>query len=414
MINLGGKMAKVINLDHFGRGIVKHNNKITFIANALINEDIEYEIIKENKKYNLGRVVKINQESPKRVIPLCPYFNICGGCSLQHLNYQDTITFKKEKVKEIISKYTNLITNIKIIENKSPFNYRNKISLKIVNKEVGYYQNDSHNLVKINKCLIAKNAINKCLEDIKYLNIINGSVTIKCNYNNELLLVINTKDNLKIDIDYLTRKHKIVGIIVNDKIYYGEDKFIEIINNKLFQVSYNSFFQINDYITSKLFEIIKDNIKENSIVADMFCGVGTLGIIASYKAKKVYGIEVISNAIKNALINKKINKRDNIDFMLGDANKLVFKIKDKIDTIIVDPPRSGLSKDGVDSILKINPKDLIYISCDPMTLARDLNILKEKYDIKEFYIADMFSYTYHVESICLLIRKNKKLKYYQK
>ena len=134
----------------------------------------------------------------------------------------------------------------------------------------------------------------------------------------------------------------------------------------------------------------------------MFCGVGTLSIVAATKALKVYGIEIVKNAVGNALINKEINNCENVEFLLGDANKLVFMIKDKIDTLIIDPPRRGISKQGFNSILKILPNMIIYISCDSMTLARDLSKLKSSYMINDFYVADMFSYTYHVECICVL------------
>ena len=401
-------MPKIINLDHFGRGIIKDNKKITFIENTLVGEDVDYEIIEEHKKYNIGKVLNFNSLSKSRVIAPCPYYESCGGCKVQHMSYEDTLEFKKNKVSEILKKYANLNLDIQTIANDTPYNYRNKISLKIINGDVGFYKSESHTLVKINKCLIAKKILNLFIKDIKYLNIKNGTITLRCNYNDELLIDIKTKENIAIDLEYLVNKYKLVGIVINDKIYYQEDKFIEKINNKLFQVSYNSFFQVNDNITSKIFNIVKENINENSIVVDMFCGVGTLGIVASKKAKMVYGIEIVPNAIKNALINKKINKVDNINFMLGDANKLVFKINDNIDTLIIDPPRAGLSKDGLESTLKLSPKNIIYISCDPMTLARDLKSLKDKYNITKFYIADMFSYTYHVECVAALYRRESK------
>lgn len=398
-------MSKVLNLDHYGRGIVKENGKVTFISNTLKDEEIEYKVVEDKKKYCVGEVTKYLNKSSKRVNSPCPYFNICGGCALQHMSYEETLEFKKDKVANILERYASLKPDIDIIKNDNPYNYRNKVSLKVVNGKIGFYKINSHDLVQIDKCLLAEEAINKFINDINLVNIKNGDITIRTNYNAELLIIINTSDELKIDIKTLKKHHKIVGIVLNNKLIDGEDKFIEIINNHLFQVSYNSFFQINRNVTAKIFDIVKENIDSDAIVADMFCGVGTLGLMAATNAQKVYGIEVVDNAIKNALINKKINKKDNIEFMLGDANKLVFKISDKINTIIVDPPRSGLSKAGIDSILKICPKDIIYISCDPMTLARDLNVLKNEYEITKFYIADMFSYTYHVESICILKKK---------
>ncbi len=397
-------MAIITKLDHFGRGIF-YDTKITFIDYALPNEEVEYKIIKETLKYNVATITNLKKKSEDRVDYPCPYFLKCGGCSLEHLKYAKTLKFKQEKVAEILSKYANLDVKINVIANPSPYNYRNKISLKIWQGKAGFYESKTHSLVEINECLLAQDAINKFIKDIKYLHLENADVIIRTNYNNELLIDIKSQHIEHIDIDYLTKKHKIVGIIVNDKIYYGEDKFMEIIDKKLFQVSYNSFFQVNPYITAKIFALVSENIKPHSIVADLFCGVGTLGIIAAGKANKVYGIEIVPNAIKNALINKKINNSNNIEFCLGDANKVLFAIQDNIDTIILDPPRSGLSKTGKEAILKLLPQDIIYISCDPMTLARDLKDLNKYYEVKKVYIADMFSYTYHVESICLLTKK---------
>ena len=396
-------MVKIEKLDHFGRGITYVDNKITFVSYALPNEEIEYKIIKKAKKYNLAIMSKLITKSIDRIDYPCCYFKQCGGCALQHLKYEKTIEFKEQKLKEILKIYADIKDiDVKIIKNDNPYNYRNKLSLKIKDGNWGFYEEKTHNLVKIEQCLLADNPINKLIKDIKYFHLINANVIIRTNYNAELLIIIKTKEKINIDTNYLSKNHKIVGIIVNDKIYYGEDKFINIINHNLFQVSYNSFFQVNPYVTIKLFNLITDNIKENSVVVDLFCGVGTLSIVAAKKAQKVYGIETIPNAIKNALINKKINKCDNIDFCLGDANTQVLEIKDKIDIIIVDPPRSGLSNDGLKALLKIQPETIIYISCNPLTLARDIKFLKSKYNLEKIYMADMFSYTYHIETICVL------------
>ena len=395
-------MIKVQKLDHYGRGIIKENGKVTFIPNALPNEEIEYKVQKENNKYNEGFVTKYINKSKDRIEPYCPFYNSCGGCALQHLSYDKTLEFKTKKVENILSKYASININTQVIKNENIYNYRNKVSLKVKDGKYGFYSQNTHQLIQINECKIASYAINSFIKDLKYLDIKNGSITIRSNYNNELMIIINSDEKPSIDIDYLKKHHKIVGVIFNNKILYGDDKYIEIIDDYLFQVSYDSFFQINRYITSKIFNIVSNQISKDSVVVDLFCGVGTLSTVASKKALKVYGIEIVPNAIKNALVNKKINKTENIEFMLGNANDLVSKINEKVDTIIIDPPRCGLSKSGVEAILGIMPKDIIYISCDPMTLARDLNILKDSYNVKELYVADMFSYTFHVECVCVL------------
>lgn len=391
-------------LDNHGRGICYINNKITFIENALPNEEVEIKITKENKKYNEGIVTKYIKKSSKRIEPKCPYFEECGGCNLLNTTYEETIKFKKDKLESIISKYAKINKNIDIIESQNTLNYRNKITLKVINNKYGYYVSNTHKLVSINNCLLAEQPIKEFIKDINKLNIKNGEVIIRSNYNEELLVVINTKDKINPDIEYLKENHKIVGFIINNEIINGDNKFIEIINNKMFQVSYDSFFQINRYICGKLFELINDNIKEDETILDLYCGVGTLGLNAN-KAKKIYGIEIIPNAIINAITNAKINKQNNAYYMVGNTSKCIDKINDKIDTIIIDPPRSGLDEITRNTIIDMKPNKILYISCDPMTLARDLNILKEYYNINLIKGLDMFPYTYHVECVSVLCRK---------
>lgn len=170
-----------------------------------------------------------------------------------------------------------------------------------------------------------------------------------------------------------------------------------------FTVSYNSFFQVNNYINSELFNLIKENIVGKTIL-DLYSGVGTLSIVASKVVDKVYSIEVTQNAVKNALINAKINKCDNINFILGKVEDKIGFINDKIDTIIVDPARAGLDKKTIEVINKLSPQRIIYVSCDTQSLANNLVDLAN-YEIKKFYILDMFSYTYHIECFCILDRK---------
>lgn len=391
-------------LDNHGRGICYINNKITFIENALPNEEVEIKITKENKKYNEGIVTKYIKKSSKRIEPKCPYFEECGGCNLLNTTYEETIKYKKDKLESIMSKYAKINKNIDIIESQNTLNYRNKITLKVINNKYGYYVSNTHKLVSINNCLLAEQPIKEFIKDINKLNIKNGEVIIRSNYNEEILIVINTKDKINPDIEYLKENHKIVGFIVNNEIINGDNKFIEIINNKMFQVSYDSFFQINRYICGKLFELINDNIKEGETILDLYCGVGTLGLNAN-KTKKIYGIEIIPNAIINAITNAKINKQNNAYYMVGNTSKCIDKINDKIDTIIIDPPRSGLDEITRNTIIDMKPNKILYISCDPMTLARDLNILKEYYNINLIKGLDMFPYTYHIETICIMERR---------
>ena len=394
---------KIEKLDNTGRGICYINDKITFVKNALPGEIVNIKIIKETKKINEAIVTNYIKTSPLRIKPICPYFGICGGCDLQHIDYNETIKYKQEKLEGLLKKYANINYKPEIIPSINHLNYRNKITLKIKNKEFGYYEPSSHDLIKIKNCYLAEEAIYKFIPDIKKLDITNGELIIRNNYNNELLIWIKTKDKIKPDIEYLKSKHKIAGIILNNKTISGDNSFIEIINEQLFNVSYDSFFQINRYMCSKIFDLCLDNIEDNNCLLDLYCGVGTLGINASKKANKVFGIEIVKNAVLNAITNAKINKKE-IYYMLGDVSTCLPKIKEKVDTIIVDPPRAGLDPKTKETIIKFNSKKIIYISCDPVTLCRDIKELNKYYNISMIKGLDMFPYTEHIETFCILER----------
>lgn len=392
---------KIERFDDLGRGISYINNKVTFIDKVVPEDIVEVELTKEKKKYNEAKLIKIIKPSPLRIDAKCPYFSKCGGCQFQNITYENTIKYKKEKIVNIFSKHKISIFP-EVITNISSYNYRNKITLKVNNYKIGFYINKTHNLVEINKCLLANPAINASIPLIKRFNICNGEVTIRCNQNAEILIVINSQDNLNIDTNYLKSKIKLVGIVVNNKTYYGENSLFERMNNLLFKISYDSFFQVNPFIASQLFQIIGDNIDSSDKVLDLYCGVGTLSLMAAKKAQKVLGIEVVPNAIINALFNARINDLNNTQFVINDASTAISKIKPDFNKIIVDPPRSGLTKNIIDVLLKIKPDEIIYVSCDPQTLVRDFTLLSSIYEIKKSYILDMFSYTYHIECVCLL------------
>ena len=389
--------VKIERFDDLGRGISYINNKVTFIDKVVPEDIVEVELTKEKKKYNEAKLIKIIKPSPLRIDAKCPYFSKCGGCQFQNITYENTIKYKKEKIVNIFSKhkisiFPEVITNI--------------ITLKVNNYKIGFYINKTHNLVEINKCLLANPAINASIPLIKRFNICNGEVTIRCNQNAEILIVINSQDNLNIDTNYLKSKIKLVGIVVNNKTYYGENSLFERMNNLLFKISYDSFFQVNPFIASQLFQIIGDNIDSSDKVLDLYCGVGTLSLMAAKKAQKVLGIEVVPNAIINALFNARVNDLNNTQFVINDASTAISKIKPDFNKIIVDPPRSGLTKNIIDVLLKIKPDAIIYVSCDPQTLVRDFTLLSSIYEIKKSYILDMFSYTYHIETILILIKKS--------
>ena len=385
-------------MDHFGNGIGNINGKIIFVKGALPGETVDVTITKDKKSFMEGTINTIIYKSSKRVEPFCKYFGVCGGCSLCHLNYENTLEYKKERVKNILSKFD--IPKINVIRNENDLYYRNKIELKIVDGKLGFYEKSTHNLIEIKECKVTKKSINKSFEFVKNMKLENANVTIRANYNDEVLIIIDSKEK---PVILNPEDYKIVGIVLNDKCIYGQDNFMEKINNLFFTVSYNSFFQVNNYINLKLFNLIKENIVGKTVL-DLYSGVGTLSIVASKVVDKVYSIEVTQNAVKNALINAKINKCDNINFILGKVEDKIGFINDKIDTIIVDPARAGLDKKTIEVINNICPQRIIYVSCDTQSLANNLVDLTN-YEIKRFYILDMFSYTYHIECFCILDRK---------
>lgn len=385
-------------MDHFGNGIGNINGKIIFVKGALPGETVDVTITKDKKSFMEGTINTIIYKSSKRVEPFCKYFGVCGGCSLCHLNYENTLEYKKERIKNILSKFD--IPKINVIRNENDLYYRNKIELKIVDGKLGFYEKSTHNLIEIKECKVTKKSINKSFEFVKNMKLENANVTIRANYNDEVLIIIDSKEK---PVILNPEDYKIVGIVLNDKCIYGQDNFMEKINNLFFTVSYNSFFQVNNYINLELFNLIKENIVGKTVL-DLYSGVGTLSIVASKVVDKVYSIEVIPNAVKNALINAKINKCDNINFILGKVEDKIGFINDKIDTIIVDPVRAGLDKKTIEVINNICPQRIIYVSCDTQSLANNLVDLAN-YEIKKFYILDMFSYTYHIECFCILDRK---------
>ena len=256
-------------------------------------------------------------------------------------------------------------------------------------------------IIPIDECPIASKSINNIIPLLKDLNIINGQIIIRSNLNQELLIIIKSNDKLKIDINKLKEKNKIAGIVLNDQVYYNDPFLIEVINKIIYKITYDAFFQVNPFVASKLFNLIKENINADDLVLDLYCGVGTLSLNASLKAKKVLGIEVVPSAVINATYNAKINKLS-ASFVLNKVEDALTKINFNFNTVIIDPPRKGLDSKTLNFLLKQKVPKIIYVSCDPQTLVRDLQELKKQYNITKFYILDMFSYTYHVECVCVL------------
>lgn len=399
--------VEVTKLDHQGRGIAKINDKIIFIPNALPEETVDVDIILEKKKYYEGIIKETINASDKRINSICPYFEECGGCQFLNMNYPDSLDYKQNKVEEIMNKYLGIkikINNIVACDNN--LYYRNKTTFQVEN-DIGFFKEKTNTLIPVDKCYISDIKINDIYKAIKdNINLTNvKQVIIRATKNTlESMVIFKTSnyiDNKKI-IDIL--KKKVDSIYINDELIYGKGKIIENLCNKNFYISPSSFFQVNTLQAEKLYNkaIVYADIKKEDTVLDLYCGTGTIGIVASDKAKKVIGIELNKEAIKDANENKKLNNINNIEFYAGDVGKILNKNNYKPDIIIVDPPRAGLDSLALSQILNIRPKKLVYVSCDLMTLARDLKLLSNDYDILELTPVDMFPYTAHVESVCAL------------
>ena len=393
--------VRIEKLDHFGRGISRINEKIVFIPNTLKDDLVEIEIVKNNKKFLEGRVVNYIEKAPRKKI--CPYSDICGGCHIIDMDYKDQLIYKEQKIKELFRKTFKEDLIIKDVISDCNTNYRNKITLHVKDKKLGFYKEESNDLVEIDYCIIAKEDINNIIKKLKQLVKINNITDIVIRSNKGILLDIKGSISSDVLLDIF---NDIDVIYLNNKLIKGEGVIYEEVLDKIFKISPKSFFQVNTKVCSKIFDKVRNYIKDNNYkkVLDLYCGTGIIGILISSLVEDVVGIEVVSDAIRNAIDNKELNKINNIDFICDKVENRISEFKN-IDLIIVDPPRSGLDKNSINSILKISPKDMIYISCDPATLMRDLSLLSSDYEIVEFSIADMFPNTYHVESIVFLRKK---------
>lgn len=390
---------KIEKLDYDGRGITFVDGKITFVPKTLPEEMVELEIIEENKKYNIAKA-NVLSSSAKRIESKCPYFDHCGGCQFHHVKAEDELLIKKSSIQEQFERNLNYDEKIKVISNQL-LRYRNKISLKVLDAKFGYYEERSHDFVEIQECLIVKDTINHLIKDLTFFKINSGYIIIRSNYNNEILVIIESEDKVTLNEDLL-KKHRVIGVLQNNKLIYGQSFYYERLNGVIYKVSYNSFFQINLEIASKLFDYVNKLVKPNLRIIDLYCGAGTIGLQLAKNAKEIVGVEIVKNAVINGINNAKINKINNIKFSLGNVSDVFKKIKGNFDLIVVDPPRAGLDKGTIKTILQRKTKELIYISCNPKTLIRDLKELTSIYKIKEVQCFDMFFRTPNLETVVLL------------
>ena len=398
--------VRIEKLDHFGRGITFIDGKICFVEHALPNEIVELEIIKETKKYILGKAIDYLETSPDREIEKCKYFNICGGCNLEHYNYLKENEFKQAKVQELINKFAKIDIKVNDIIYDEEKNYRNKLTLHGKDKKLGLYKKETNELIEISNCNLVDKRINDIIsilqEIAKESNI--EEVIIRVSNDSKKLMIkikgeVSNIEKLKsIDIDVL---------IVNDKVYTNSNQIITEIGSKKYYVSVESFFQVNKTLTTKLYNEVKkivEEVKPNKVL-DLYCGTGTIGIYVAEHTNEVIGVDYSSSNINDANKNKELNNSNNITFINDKVENVIDSFESNIDLVIVDPPRAGLDPKTIEHLKRINPTIIIYVSCDPSTLARDLKELSTDYNIKYIQPFNMFPRTYHVENVVKLEKK---------
>ena len=395
--------VKVDRLDHQGRGIAMLD-KVTFIPNALPGEIVDIDIVESKSKYNIGEVKYYIEKSERRMKPVCPYYDVCGGCTLMHMSYDDEVKYKEEKIKNIMQRFAGLTNVSKIVPCSSDLHYRNKVTFKVGDK-LGLYKNDSHDITYIDNCDLISEKMNSYIEIINKMDLRGVSeVVIRESYNADMI-IFKCDEDVKLDVDdletnvirYYDRKYKTLK---------GNNYIIDKIGDVSYKISPSSFFQVNSHQVKKLYDLVLNNLNlsKTDKVLDLYCGTGTIGLYIARMCGDVFGIEINEDAIKDANYNKKINDIDNIFFTAGDS-KIIKDISYKPNKIVVDPPRAGLDKAVIDEMININPERIVYVSCDPITLARDLNFFKDNYNVEKIIPVDMFPRTYHVETVCVLERK---------
>lgn len=387
-------------LNHQGMGIGRINNKVVFVEDGLVGEKVLVKIVEDNKKYMVSKIVKRLTISKDRCKYDCIYYDRCGGCNIASLIYEKQLEFKKGKVIDIFKKYADILIDPKIIKTNE-YHYRNKIVMHVENGKMGYYEKNTNKVVSIDKCLIASDTINKILKKIEDNIDLNKvkQIMIRSTYKDSMVVIDG-----EVDIDSLIKALEFVtSIYVNKKLVYGKSKIIEKIGDYLFYISCDSFFQVNTNQAYNLYNQVLTyaNLNKDDVVLDLYCGTGTIGIYLAKYCKSVLGIEINEMAIMDANENKKLNNIDNISFINGSVS-IINKLEVKANVVVVDPPRSGLDNVTIDTLIKMKVDKIIYVSCDPMTLSRDIKRLSNVYKLEDITLFDMFAQDYHVESVCVL------------
>lgn len=446
-------IVDIIDNGFEGEGIAKIDNFTIFIPNSIKGEKVKVLIVKVLTSHAFGKVLEIINKSDKRVEVDCKTYKRCGGCNLRHVKYGETLNMKQNAVQSLVNK--TLKTKIQVEETlgmENPHFYRNKAQYPIGvdkdgNPQIGVFANRTHEIIPIKKCFIqnekserlakfvfnwiVKNNISIYNEktrkglirhivtkigiktnEIMCIIVING---YKIPKENELIIeILNDFPEVKTIVKNVNTRNTNVIMGEENINLYGNGYIEDILGEYIFKISPLSFYQVNPIQAEKLYSlgVQAAKISKNDIVFDLYCGIGTISLFMAKYAKKVYGIEIVEEAVRDAKENALKNNIENVEFIAGDVEKVLDKLinKDNIipDVIMVDPPRKGLDNRSIDNFIKIHPKKIIYISCNPATLVRDLSKLEYLYNIESIKPIDMFPFTSHVECVAVLELKQDR------
>ncbi len=436
-----------LDLDDFGKGIVRIDDTTCFIDNLLPGEEADIETDFKYGKLAKAKAINRYNDSPDRVHPACKYYPNCGGCQLMHLSYEKQLEYKTKKVKELLHKFAKLDVEVyPCIGLENPTRFRNKVQkpVRFDNKKkkikAGFYQSGTHNLIGVEDCLMEtplSNKISNLLvslfekyhftpyhEDAQFGLIRHILIKTNTNQDQALVTLIVTRSDIKGIKDFAKELMKkipqVVGVVLNintrktnvilgekDVPVFGHTKIQDMIFDKKFLISTQSFYQVNSHQIETLYgkAIEFAQLKKTDSLLDAYCGTGTIGLCCADKVKDVLGVEIVADAVHDAILNAKINNLTNAHFIKGDATKFILQSDKHFDVIIMDPPRKGSTPEFINAVKRIAPERVVYVSCDPVTLARDLALFKDTYQIEKVQPVDMFPNSMHVETVCLLTKK---------
>ena len=422
------RSVSAVNETIDGEGIVRVDGRVVFVPGMMRGEEGDIRITSEEKRYARGKLESLSVSSPDREKPRCPYYESCGGCSLLHMTREHELFLKKERVRETLSRIggfqdgTYTLTDTVGGEREG---YRNKAEL-IYQKDSGFgYVGKDGGFAPVSSCRLLPLEMNRILAEpvFKILPNLEGAV-IRTNKRGEILLVLRTRDAFSLPDEFL-RENRITSLwqlipadkpvhAMDGKLYHlsGDRSLQEEVCGYVFDISPRAFFQINRNIAEKLYRraVSLAELDKGDLAIDAYCGVGAIGMTAAQCAGRVFGIELIPEACNDARKSAKNNGIDNISFLSGRCEDLLPKDPQlkKARVVFLDPPRKGCGKNLLAAIGDAEPERVVYISCDPATLARDLAILQSRGYILDFAEPyDMFPGTGHVETVCCLYHQKK-------